>query len=287
MVKSIQNEENWDNVILPKKGLFAINFKEIWEYRDLLIMFVKRDFVTLYKQTILGPIWFFLQPIFTTIIYVFVFGNVAKLSTDGSPKILFYMSGIILWNYFAECFNKTATVFKNNQNIFGKVYFPRLITPLSIITSSLLKLAIQFLLFIAILAYYAFFLSYQFDFNIQLLLLPLLILLMAAISLGFGLIITSLTTKYRDLVFLLQFGVQLLMYATPVIYPLSSLPDKYRWFIELNPMTSIIETFRYGILGSGSFSWNNLIYTTVFAFVIVSLGTLVFNKTERKFMDTV
>lgn len=283
----MHSEENWDNIILPKKSLFALDFKEIWKYRDLLIMFVKRDFVTLYKQTILGPIWFFLQPIFTTTIYVFVFGNVAKLSTDGAPKILFYMSGIILWNYFAECFNKTATVFKDNQNIFGKVYFPRLITPLSIVTSSLLKLTIQFMLFLVILAYYVLFLSYQVDLNVQLLLFPLLILLMAAISLGFGLIITSLTTKYRDLVFLLQFGVQLLMYATPVIYPLSSLPDKYRWIIELNPMTSIIETFRYGILGSGNFSWNNLIYTIVFAFFIVSIGTLVFNKTEKKFMDTV
>ena len=279
--------QDWDNIILPKKSLFSINYSEIWSYRDLLIMLVKRDFVTTYKQTILGPIWFFIQPIFTTIIYVFVFGNIAGLSTDGSPKILFYMSGTILWNYFADCLNKTATVFRENQNIFGKVYFPRLITPLSIVTSGLFKLGIQFLLFILILVYYHIFTSVNVHLSPILLILPLLILLMAMLSLGIGLMITSFTTKYRDLVFLLQFGVQLLMYATPVIYPLSSLPDKYRWIIELNPMTSIIETFRYGILGSGSFSWFSLGYTFIFSIIVLSLGTLIFNKTEKDFMDTV
>lgn len=283
----MNNQEYWDIIILPKRNLLSINFKDIWKYRDLLIMFVKRDFVTIYKQTILGPLWFFIQPIFTALIYTFIFGKMAGISTDGLPKILFYMSGTIFWNYFADCFNKTATVFRDNQNIFGKVYFPRLITPLSIIISSLLKLAIQLLLFIAILTYYFSFTDLHLTLQLEILLFPLLIILMGALALGFGLIITSLTTKYRDLVFLLQFGVQLLMYATPVIYPLSSIPENYKWLIVLNPMTSIIETFRYGILGVGSFSWIYLGYTLAFSIVILMIGIIIYNKTEKDFMDTI
>ena len=283
----MNNQEYWDIIILPKRNLFSINFRDIWKYRDLLIMFVKRDFVTIYKQTILGPLWFFIQPIFTALIYTFIFGKMAGISTDGLPKILFYMSGTIFWNYFADCFNKTATVFRDNQNIFGKVYFPRLITPLSIIISSLLKLAIQLLLFIAILTYYFSFTDVHLTIQLEILLFPLLIILMGSLALGFGLIITSLTTKYRDLVFLLQFGVQLLMYATPVIYPLSSIPENFKWLIVLNPMTSIIETFRYGILGVGSFSWIYLGYTLAFSIVILIIGILIYNKTEKDFMDTV
>lgn len=283
----MENKESWDNVIQPKKNLLSIDLKELWAYRDLLLMFVKREFVTVYKQTVLGPIWFFIQPIFTTVIYIFVFGNIAKLSSDGAPKILFYMSGTILWSYFADCLNKTSTVFRDNQNIFGKVYFPRLITPLSIVTSGLFKLGIQLLLFISILIYYSLFMSFDVHFEGFILILPFLIILMAALGLGFGLIITSLTKKYRDLLFLMQFGVQLLMYATPVIYPLSSLPEKYRWIIELNPMTSIIETFRYGIMGIGSINWFNITYTIVFTICIFILGTLIFNKTEKDFMDTI
>ncbi len=283
----MNNKEQWNTLISPKKNLFSLNLKEVWNYNDLLFMFVKRDFVTIYKQTILGPLWFFIQPIFTALIYTFIFGKVANISTDGLPKILFYMSGTICWNYFADCLNKTATVFRDNQNIFGKVYFPRLITPLSIIVSNLLKLGIQLLLFICFLAFYFFFKDVTINFNQEILLFPLLIILLGALGLGFGMIITSMTTKYRDLVFLLQFGVQLLMYATPVIYPLSSMPEKYKWIIALNPMTSIIETFRYGVLGQGSFSWWYLGYTVIFTLVIVTIGTLIFNKTEKDFMDTI
>ncbi|OFY86485.1 MAG: ABC transporter permease [Bacteroidetes bacterium RIFCSPLOWO2_12_FULL_31_6] len=280
-------KENWDTIIEPKNGLLSLNLVDVWKYRDLLRMFVKRDFVTIYKQTILGPLWFFIQPIFTVIIYSFVFGEFAGIPTDGLPKILFYLSGTICWNYFADCFNKTSSVFRDNQNIFGKVYFPRLITPLSIVVSGLLKLGVQLLLLIAILAYYYFFTIIQLQFHLELLLFPYLIVLMAVLSLGLGMIITSLTTKYRDLVFLLQFGVQLLMYATPVIYPLSSVPEKYQWLIILNPMTSIIETFKYGVLGAGTFSWLYLAYTTMFTIVVLILGTIIFNKTEKTFMDTV
>ena len=278
---------HWDIEIKPTRSLLNIDFKQLWQYRDLLLMFVKRDFVTIYKQTILGPLWFFIQPIFTALIYTFIFGNIANISTDGLPKILFYMSGTICWNYFADCLNKTATVFKDNQHIFGKVYFPRLITPLSIVVSGLLKLGVQLLLFICFLIFYHFFTDVNLQLNVEILLFPLLIILMGALGLGFGMIITSLTTKYRDLVFLLQFGVQLLMYATPVIYPLSSMPEKYKWIIVLNPMTSIIETFRYGVLGEGSFNWFYLVYTVVFAISILCIGTIIFNKTEKDFMDTI
>lgn len=281
------NNSNWDDVIKPKRSLFSLNLAEVWKYRDLLFMFVKRDFVTIYKQTILGPLWFFIQPIFTTLIYTFIFGNVANLSTDGLPKILFYMSGTVCWNYFADCLNKTSTVFRDNQNIFGKVYFPRLITPLSIVVSNLLKFGIQLLLFFCFLFFYTHFSNIEIHLNLHILLFPLLIILMGALGLGFGMIITSLTTKYRDLVFLLQFGVQLLMYATPVIYPLSSMPEKYKWLIILNPMTSIIETFRYGALGQGTFNWFYLGYTFIFTLSIFALGTLIYNKTERAFMDTI
>ncbi|UXX81114.1 ABC transporter permease [Reichenbachiella carrageenanivorans] len=279
-------DSNWDTIILPERGLLDIHFREIWKYRDLLRMFVKRDFVTYYKQTILGPLWFFIQPIFTTLTYMLVFGNVAKISTDGMPQILFYMSGVTAWNYFSECFNKTSTVFKDNQAIFGKVHFPRLITPLSIVISNLVKFAIQLLLFISILAYYLWTGS-TVQPNMALLLTPVLILLMAALGLGAGMIITSLTTKYRDLVFLLQFGIQLLMYATPVIYPLSTIPDKYQWIIMANPMSGIIETFRYAFLGSGQLNWQLLGYDAFITVVILIAGILVYNKTERSFMDTV
>lgn len=282
-----KRDSKWDIIIEPKRSLFSLNLREVWEYRDLLRMFVLRDFVTIYKQTILGPLWFFIQPIFTALIYTFIFGNIANISTDGLPKILFYMSGSICWNYFADCLNKTSTVFKDNQAIFGKVYFPRLITPLSIIASGLLKFGIQLLLFICFLIFYYFFSDIDIHFNLEILLFPFLIILMGLLGLGFGMIITSLTTKYRDLVFLLQFGVQLLMYATPVIYPLSSMPEKYKWLIALNPMTSIIETFRYGVLGVGSFSWYYLAYTSIFSIVILVVGTIIFNKTEKTFMDTI
>lgn len=279
-------EASWDTIIIPKKSLLDLQLSEVWKYRDLLRMFVKRDFVTYYKQTILGPLWFFIQPIFTTFTYMLVFSQIAKISTDGVPPIVFYMSGVTAWNYFSECFNKTSTVFKDNQGIFGKVHFPRLITPLSIIISNLVKFGIQLSLFVAILLYY-----YWADTTIQpnwaLTLIPILVLMMAALGLGTGMLITSMTTKYRDLVFLLQFGIQLLMYATPVIYPLSSIPENYKWIILANPMSGIIETFRYAFLGSGEFNVALLGYDAAITVIILLLGTLVFNKTEKTFMDTV
>lgn len=283
----MSDNNNWDIIIKPKRSLLDIDFKQLWSYRDLLIMFVKRDFVTVYKQTVLGPLWFFIQPVITAIMYTFIFSRIAKISTDGLPPILFYISGTVCWSYFADCFNKTATVFRDNQNIFGKVYFPRLITPLSIVVSGLLKFGIQLLLFICILFFYKYVKGANIHFQMEILLFPLLIVLMGFLSLGFGMIITSLTTKYRDLIFLLQFGIQLLMYATPVIYPLSTMSEEYKWLIVLNPMTSIIETFRYGFLGTGSFSWIYLGYTAVFTIVIFAIGTLIFNKTEKDFMDSI
>ena len=273
-------------VIQPKKNLLDINLKEIWQYRDLLTMFVKRDIVTVYKQTILGPIWFVLQPILTTAIYIVVFGNIAKISTDGVPMILFYLAGIIVWNYFSESFSITSKTFADNANVFGKVYFPRLVSPLSKIISGLIKFGIQFVLFLAVFFYF-YFSTNAIHPNVYILLTPYLIFLMGLLGLGFGIIFTSLTTKYRDLTFLITFGVQLLMYATPVIYPASMLHGKLRTIIMLNPLTSIVETFKYGFLGSGSLNWNAIVYTTVFTLVVMFAGVIIFNRTERSFIDTV
>lgn len=281
-------EEAWDYEIKPRSGLLHVDTGEIWRYRDLLRMFVKRDVVTVYKQTILGPIWYVLQPVMTTIIYVFIFGKVAGLSTDGLPQILFYLSGTVIWNYFSESFTTTAKTFKENENIFGKVYFPRLIMPLSKIVSGLLKFGIQFSLFAAILCYYLLTLDTTLDPNWSYLwLFPVLIGIMAFLGLGFGILFTSLTTKYRDLNFLIAFGVQLLMYATPVIYPLSSVPGQYKALIWYNPISAVMETFRFVFLGAGQFNGAHLIYSILFTTVIFVLGVLVFNRTEKTFMDTV
>lgn len=276
----------WDMEITPARSLLSLNLREVWFYRDLLRLFVRRDFVAQYKQTILGPVWYFIQPIFTTVIFTFVFGKMAGIPTDGIPPLLFYLAGITNWNYFADCLNKTSSTFRDNQGLFGKVYFPRLVVPLSIVVSNLVKYGIQLLL---LLGFFAYFLLAGADVqpNSALLLFPFLLLLLSGLGLGFGLLITSMTTKYRDLVYLLQFGVQLLMYATPVIYPLSQIPQAYRWIIVLNPMTPIIETFRYGLLGHGTFEWVYLGYSTLFTLVLLLLGTLVFNRTEKNFMDTV
>lgn len=274
------------HIITKDQSLLNFKFNEIWQYRDLLVLLVRRDFVSVYKQTILGPIWFFIQPIFTSLIFTIIFGRLAGISTDGIPPMLFYLAGNMMWSYFAESLKKTATIFKDNQNLFGKVYFPRLISPLSVVISNLMKFAIQFLLFVA---FYGYFISKGMPFNMQwqVALFPLLIILMSGLALGFGIIITSLTTKYRDLVFLLEFGVQLAMYATPVIYPLSTIPEKYRTLAVLNPMASIIETFKVGFLGQGTFSWWHLGYTSIFTIVLLLVGILIFNRTERNFMDTV
>jgi len=278
--------EQWDLVIEGRSSLLDPKLGEVWRYRDLLLMFVKRDFVSFYKQTILGPIWFFLQPLFTTIIFTFIFGNLAGLSTDGLPQPLFYLAGVTAWNYFSECLTKTSTVFKDNANIFGKVYFPRLIMPLSIVTSNLVRFGVQMLLFVGMMIYYAA-TGGQFHLTWAVLLFPVLIVLMGLLGLGLGLIITAMTTKYRDLSFLVVFGVQLLMYMTTVIYPLSAAPAKYRSWIELNPMTPIIETFRLGFLGQGSVTAWSLGYSALTALVILLAGVIIFNRTERTFVDTV
>jgi lipopolysaccharide transport system permease protein len=281
----MQNQE-FTTVIKPKNKLFEVDFKEIWNYRDLLSMFVKRDIITQYKQTILGPVWFFVQPALTTIMYMVVFGGIAKISTDGLPQPLFYLAGIVLWQYFSDCLNKTSSTFISNQHIFGKVYFPRLIVPLSTITSNLVRLFIQFLLFIAVYIYYII-IGTDITPNIYMLLFPLLIIMIAGLSLGFGIIVSSMTTKYRDLTILFTFFVQLWMYATPVIYPLSTMSEKYQWIIALNPLTSIFETFKYGMLGVGTFDWGQLLYSFVFMIVTLMIGVVIFNKVQRSFMDTV
>jgi len=279
--------EAWTEIIEPRSNPFDLRLGEVWQYRDLLYMFVKRDFVAQYKQTILGPLWFFIQPLLTTLVFTVVFGRLANISTDGVPHILFYLAGLTVWGYFAECLNKTATVFRDNQGVFGKVYFPRLITPLSIVVSGLIKFAIQFGLFLFVYAYYLFFTETSLAPNSIMLLSPLLVVLMAGLALGFGMIISGLTTKYRDFVFLLAFGTQLFMYATPIIYPLSSVPLDKQYLLILNPMTAIIETFKYGFLGHATFAWPHLLYSCGFTLAILFLGVLVFNRTEQNFIDTV
>lgn len=282
--------EKHDWSIEAKSSLLNLKLNEVWAYRDLLVLLVRRDFVSFYKQTILGPLWFFIQPLFTTIIFTFIFGNLAGISTDGLPKPLFYMAGITAWNYFADCLNKTSTVFKDNAGIFGKVYFPRLIMPLSIVVSNLVRFGVQMLLFVMMMGYYHFIVGAQFSITWAIALFPLIVILMALLGLGVGMIISAMTTKYRDLAFLVGFGVQLLMYATTVIYPLSEAEKKYpaySWIIKYNPMTPIIETFRFGFLGEGSFSWESLGYVSLLTLVILILGILIFNKVERTFVDTV
>jgi lipopolysaccharide transport system permease protein len=285
----LEANSEWDLVIEPQNSLFELHLKDVWRYRDLLWLLVKRDFVSFYKQTILGPLWFFIQPLFTTIIFTFIFGNLAGLSTDGLPQPLFYMAGITAWNYFADCLTKTSTVFKDNANIFGKVYFPRLIMPLSIVVSNLVRFGVQMLLFFVMIAYYLFLneKGAGFHINAYVLLFPVLVLMMALLGLGLGLIITAMTTKYRDLAFLITFGVQLMMYATTVIYPLSAAPAKYKWLIELNPMTGIIEAFRYGFLGEGVLTMSTLGYSVIVTLVSLIFGVVIFNKTEKTFVDTV
>lgn len=274
-------------VIKPHNKLFEVDFKEIWRYRDLLMMFVKRDIVTQYKQTILGPTWYFIQPALTTVMYMVVFGGIAGISTDGLPQPLFYLAGICMWQYFSECLNKTSSTFIQNQHIFGKVYFPRLVAPIATVMANLVKLCIQMLLFVIVYLYYIF-IGTEIAPNWALTLLPLLILILAGLSLGFGVIISSLTTKYRDLTILFTFVVQLWMYATPIIYPLSTITnEKVKFAMMVNPVTSIIEAFKYGALGVGTFSWGMLGYSFGFMIVLLAIGIVVFNKVQRSFMDTV
>ncbi len=277
----------WDLTIEPHTSIFHLSLRDIWRYRDLLFLLVKRDFVSFYKQTILGPLWFFLQPLFTTLIYVIIFSRLARISTDDLPAPLFYIVGIVAWNYFAECLTKTSTVFRDNANMFGKVYFPRLIMPLSIVLSNLVKFGVQIILLLLIFLYYIIFKDYHPETNVYILFFPVAILLMALLGLSSGLIISAMTTKYRDLSFLVTFGVQLMMYATPVIYPLSAVPERYKWIVAINPMTGIFEAMRYGLLGRGTFNVTILSYSAVITIVLLITGVLVFNKVEKNFVDTV
>ena len=281
--------KEWDLIIEPKGNLFRLDLKEVWLYRDLLEMYIKREIVTFYKQTILGPLWFFIQPLFTTIVFMFVFGGLAKIPTDGIPQPLFYLSGICLWNYFSDSLTKTSDTFLTNQAVFGKVYFPRLIVPLAVTISGLLKMLIQLFLFAGVYIYF-FIQGSAISLNVYALLFPVLIFILAGLGLGFGIIISSMTTKYRDLKFLVAFAIQLWMYATPVIYPLSVMEGsnkKYMWLIQSNPLTAVLETFKYGFLGQGSFSWFSLGYSLLFTFILLILGTWIFNRVERSFMDVV
>jgi lipopolysaccharide transport system permease protein len=283
-----KEQENWE--ITSSNSLFNLKLKDVWEYRDLLVLLVRRDFVSFYKQTILGPLWFFIQPIFTTFTFTFIFGHLAKISTDGLPMELFYMTGITAWGYFSDCLTKTSTVFKDNASIFGKVYFPRLIVPLSIIVSNLIRFGLQMILLFIFMGYFYFFKIGHFHLTWAALLFPILVILMALLGLGLGMIISAMTTKYRDLSFLVSFGVQLLMYGTTVIIPLSEAIKQYpkiAWIIEYNPMTTIIEAFRYGFLGKGNFSWTSFGYTNIVVFVLLFIGIIVFNKVEKDFVDTV
>lgn len=278
----------WDLIIRPQAGWFDLHLEDLWRYRDLVTLFVRRDFVAQFKQTILGPAWFVLQPLLTTLMFAVVFGNIAKLSTDGLPKILFYMSGNILWVYFATCLTSTSNTFAGNAHLFGKVYFPRLAVPVAVVASQVLKLALQIVLFLGFWAGYAVFTHADIRITPHALLLPVLVLIMAALGLGGGILISAVTTKYRDLQYLVQFGVQLAMYTTTTIFPLSSIQGgNARYFILANPMTPIIESFRYGFLGSGVFDWAHLAYSFVCAVVLLAGGIVVFNHVERTFMDTV
>lgn len=285
----LPEEDHWTEVIQPRTRLLDLGLRDVWRYRDLVMLFVRRDFVATYKQTVLGPIWFFIQPLLTTITYMIVFSGIANLGTGGVPPLAFYLAGVTIWNYFAQALTSTSTVFTANAAIFGKVYFPRLTMPLSIVLSNLVRFGIQLGLFLLVWAYYLL-TSSSLHPNATLLLTPVLVVLMGLLALGLGMIFSALTTKYRDLAMLLAFGVQLLMYATPVIYPLSkldALPAQYRWLIMANPLNPIVETFRYGFLGTGSFSWGYLGYSVVATVVILLVGTIIFNKVEKSFTDTV
>jgi len=283
-------QETWDEIIKPKKKLLDVNLGELWRYRDLIMLFVRRDIVSQYKQTILGPLWLIIQPILTTFMFVIVFSHLAAIDTDGIPESLFYLSNVICWGYFSQCLTKTSATFINNANIFGKVYFPRLSVPVSVVISNLIMFAIQFGLWLIL--YFVFvYKSWGVDIrpNYAMALLPVLLLIMALLGLGSGIIISALTTKYRDLQYLVAFGVQLLMYGSPVIFPLRAIPtgSTFYWVLMVNPLTPIMETFRYGFIGAGIFSPWHLLYSFVFALVVFVVGAILFNRVERTFMDTV
>ena len=279
-------EQLWTEEIQSESSLFSVNVKEVWHYRDLLLLLVKRDFITFYKQTILGPIWFFIQPLLTMLVYIILFGKIAKINLNGLPQMPFYLAGITIWNYFSESLTKTSTVFKDNSSLFGKIYFPRLIMPLSIVLSALMKFLVQFSLFIFVVLYFSF-VEKTIHPNVWIMATPLLILLMAIFALGIGMIFSALTTKYKDLSFLLTFGIQLFMYATPVVYPVSAMPESLKWLVTSNPLTCIFECFRYGYLGSGTFEVSDLARSSLIILLLFVIGVITFNKVEKSFMDTV
>jgi lipopolysaccharide transport system permease protein len=278
--------ENWSLVIRPQRNLFDLRLGELWKYRDLTGLFVRRDFVSVYKQTILGPLWFLIQPILTTITFTVIFGRIAKMPTDGLPQFLFYMSGTVVWTYFSDCLNKTSNTFITNSQLFGKVYFPRLTVPISILISTLIAFIIQFILFLGFTLYF-WLKGADIKPNAWVLFTPVLLVMMAGLGLGCGIIVSSLTTRYRDLRFLVAFGVQLWMFATPIIYPVSSIPEPYQMLIKANPITPIIETFRYAYLGAGTVSIPNLLYSAGFMLVVLTIGILLFNRIEATFMDSI
>ena len=282
----MMQEEQWTKVIGPKKGWFDINFSDLWNYRDLIMLFVKRDFVAFYKQTILGPLWFLLQPLFTSVVFTVIFGKIAKIPTDGLPQMLFYMCGIVFWNYFADCLNKTSDTFVSNAGIFGKVYFPRLTVPVSIVITNLITFAIQFVLFLAFWVYF-YLGGAAIKASLWSLLIPFLLIQMAALGLGLGILISSMTTKYRDLRYVVGFGVQLWMYATPIVYPMSQIPEKWQWMYAMNPMAAIVETARFAFLGAGSVRPWNLGISFAVTVIILLTGIVLFSRIERTFMDTV
>ena len=287
IIKTQMEHKNteWTNVISSEHSLFKLNLREVWDYRDLVYMFVKRDFVSSFKQTILGPLWFFINPIFTTVVYLIVFGNIANLSTDGAPKILFYLAGVTLWNYFSSSLGGTSNVFVGNAGIFGKVYFPRLVMPITIVISNLMRFGVQFLLFLVVFFYYWY--KGEVAPNWWVLFTPIFILMMSLFALGVGMIFSSLTTKYRDLSMLLTFGISLYMYATPVIYPTSMLSAKIQPYAKYNPLTGIFEGFKYAWMGVGEFNPIMLVYSTIIILILLAIGTVIFNKVEKGFMDTV
>lgn len=276
----------WDIVITPRKKWFELKLGDIWYYRDLIALFVRRDFVSRFKQTILGPLWFIIQPLLTSLVFTVIFGQIANLPTNNTPKFLFYLSGTVLWNYFSTCLTTTADTFVSNAGIFGKVYFPRLVMPISTVFSNLISFMIQFVFFIGFLVYFLIKGS-TVHLTLWALALPLLVLLMAGFGLGFGIIISSMTTKYRDLRFIIGFGVSLWMYATPIIYPVSSIPQGWRWIADINPITPIIETFRVGFLGTGTVSLSSLLYAGLLMVAVLFIGIIVFNQVENTFIDTI
>ena len=278
--------DKWDLVIDATSQKYTLNLNGIWKYRDLLILLIRRDFVSFYKQTIFGPIWFFVQPIFLTITYVFVFGRIANIETSGIPQPLFYLTGVMVWSFFSENLLKCSTVFKDNYNIFGKVYFPRLIVPLSILLSSLIKFLIQFILLFIVIIYYVNVSNYNINIT-NIFLLPFLTFLLSIQAMGIGLAISALTIKYRDLALLFNFGIQLLMYVSPVLYPMSQIEGNMRIIVDLNPISNIIEGFRFGLFGEGYFNYIRLLYSILISLIIFFIGVFVFNKAEKNFIDTV